>query len=110
METKLIEIRDRATFIAAVAMRVAPANDQQRYLLRRSGYSDTWDDVILMPLDCTNVNYDPYKWTGARTLHHAHLWIREHFDTLKDGDVVDVQFILGETGSPKQSERVDFPL
>ena len=35
----------------------------------------------------------------------AHLYIEKNFDALKDGDVVDVQFILGESDKPKTSER-----
>jgi len=36
----------------------------------------------------------------------AHQYIRVHFDELKDGDVVDVQFIMGKTTEPKISERL----
>ena len=35
----------------------------------------------------------------------AHHYIIEHWDKLRDGDVVDVSFILGETQQPKVSER-----
>lgn len=38
-------------------------------------------------------------------MHTAHEWITKHFHTLKNGDVVDVEFILGETKVPKRSER-----
>jgi hypothetical protein len=37
---------------------------------------------------------------------NAHHWIIEHWDELKDSDVVDVEFILGETQQPKVSEAV----
>jgi hypothetical protein len=33
-----VENRDTATFIPAIAIKVVPANEGQRYLLRRSGY------------------------------------------------------------------------
>ena len=107
MQTKAIEIRDRATFIAATAIKLAPANEEQRYLIRRSGFSSTFDDVILFPLDCRNIEYDPYGWNGARTFREAHLWVREHFDEIKDGDVIDVEFILGEKPAPSISERLE---
>lgn len=35
----------------------------------------------------------------------AHNWIEQHVDELVDGAVVDVEFILGETTTPKRSER-----
>lgn len=44
------------------------------------------------------------QWTSA--MGNAHNWIIDHWQELKDGDVVDVQFILGETKEPKVSERL----
>lgn len=37
----------------------------------------------------------------------AHQFIEDHFDELNDGEVVDVQFILGETKVPKVSESIN---
>jgi hypothetical protein len=36
---------------------------------------------------------------------NAHNFIQAQWDTLTTGDVVDVEFILGETLEPKQSEE-----
>ena len=38
----------------------------------------------------------------------AHNYVLDHFDELEDGDVVDVEFILGETEVKKTSERLPF--
>lgn len=106
MEIKLLEVRDSATFIPVFAMRTVPNGEEQRYLLRRSGYSSEWTNVIVGPLRCGRCEYDPYSWDSrSRTMQVAHEWIQHHFDKLKDGDVVDVQFILSETDKPKESER-----
>jgi hypothetical protein len=37
----------------------------------------------------------------------AHQHIEQNWDLLNDGDVVDVEYILGETSEPKRSERFD---
>jgi hypothetical protein len=37
----------------------------------------------------------------------AHLHIRDQWESIADGDVVDVEFILGETSVKKVSERLD---
>jgi hypothetical protein len=37
----------------------------------------------------------------------AHDHIRQHWDELRDGDVIDVEFILGRSSAPKVSERFD---
>jgi hypothetical protein len=109
---KTIEIRDRGTFIPAIAISTAPANEGQRYLLRRAGYAPDGRTIILMSLtDPSRATYDPHGWPGgARTFPVAHQWISEHFHELEDGAVVDVEHILGETAAPKVSEREGFPV
>lgn len=106
MKAKALEIRDSMTFIAALAVDMNPENEGQRYLLRRCGYpSDGLPNVILTRLDGNGkATNDPYEW-GGRTWPAAHNWIIAHWDELVDGSVVDVEFILGETPAPKESER-----
>ncbi len=104
MKAKCLEVRDSMTFIPVVALNTAPENEGQRYLLRRAGYGQEGDTVILVNLsDCRGAN-DPYEW-NSRTMGSAHIYIEEHWAELNDGDVVDVEFILGETTEPKKSER-----
>ena len=112
MIIKAIEIRDRSTFIPAIAISTAPANEGQRYLLRRAGYAPDGRTIILMSLTQPNrAAYDPYEWPGdVRTFRAAHVWLLEHFDELEEGAVVDVEFILGETQAPKVSERESYPV
>lgn len=120
MKTKLLELRDEGTFIPLLCVDMNPDSDPevqyggfaehraaQRYLLRRCGYPcDGRPNIAIVKARahkdrCSN---DPYSW-GGRTFPIAHHYIIENWDKLKDGDVVDVQFILGETKSPKVSER-----
>lgn len=106
MKAKALEIRDEGTFISALAVDINPVNDEQRYLMRRCGYQcDGAPNVILTRLDGNGkATNDPYSW-GGRTYPIAHGYIIKHWDELRDGDVVDVSFILGETPAPKVSER-----
>jgi hypothetical protein len=108
MEVKCLELRDHATFIPVICIRPLPQNEQQRYLLRRDGYSGTINErcIIMIDAQCRGCAYDPYDWKDRRTKVNAHNYIQEHWLELKDGDVIDVQFILGETTAPKVSERV----
>lgn len=48
---------------------------------------------------------DPYAW-GDRTWTVAHVFIEANWDNLKDGDVIDVEHILGESTTKKLSERI----
>ena len=111
MIVKALEIRDSATFIAALAVEMNPSNDQQRYLLRRCGYPcDGRPNIILTRLDGNATGHgdqptnDPYARSG-RTWPVAHNWIIDHWCELSDGDVVDVEFALRETDRPKLSEQ-----
>jgi len=114
MRTKTLEIRDRMTFIPALAVDMNPTDevgavDAQRWLLRRVGYAcDGSPNIILTRLDgsAKAAFSDPYDYND-RTWRTAHLFIIEHWNELKDGDVVDVEYILGETREPKISERFE---
>ena len=99
MITKTIELRDRMTFIPAIAILVS---GDDGYLARRAGYERPC--VLFGRLDGNGpLRCDAFEWND-RTYHVAHLYIEEHFSELPDGAVVDVAFILGETTEPKTSE------
>lgn len=106
MNSKLFELRDRGTFVPVMVTKVEPANEQEMYLLRRSGYGIPSDLVIMTGLDggLDKATCDPYDWGSNRTRLVAHKYIAEHFDELESGAVIDVEFILGETTKPKISE------
>jgi len=122
MIVKALEIRDAATFIPVIAIKMVPdyvfrfdETNPERYLLRRSGYNFDDPSVVLCRMNCSgvdrNATYDPYAWGNqTRTMPVAHDYITKNFDNLNSGDVVDVEFILGETKQPKQSERIGYPL
>ena len=108
MEIKCLEIRDDGTFMAVICIRPVPVNEAQRYLLRRDGYRGTVDErcIILIKPQCSGVAYDCYDWPASpRTIPRAHDYIAQHWHELKDGDVIDVEFILGERSTKKTSER-----
>lgn len=109
MEIKCLEIRDAGTFIPVICLRPVADNEAQRYLLRRDGYraDDTERCIIFINAQCRGVAYDPYDWpANPRTLRIAHDNIERNWHALRDGAVIDVQFILGETTAPKSSERL----
>ena len=118
MQTKLFEIRDRATFIPILAIRLSCSlehREEETYLLASAGYGSTQKEqaqyVLLAEIagGVGEVACDPHKWSDRRTLLVAHDYIQQHFDELKSGDVIDVQYILEETTNPKVSERLTNP-
>jgi hypothetical protein len=105
MEVKLFEVRDRATFIPVLAIRLSADRGVDRWLLARAGYGRSPENYVLLSrLRGGEINYDTYEW-GDRTMATAHRFISENWQSLESGDVVDVEFILGETQKRKTSER-----
>lgn len=107
MITKMLEIRDEGTCIASLAIRMVSDDPIEDRFLWRSGYPrrDSIPAVVLMLLSDQKATSDPYEWTYGRTMKLAHVWIIEHWDELKNGDVVDVRVTsLGERTEPAAAE------
>lgn len=114
MEVKTFEIRDRNTFMPMLAIRLQIRDNKDYFLLRRAGYGEAQimdteaveePYIILVKLDGVEAQYDSFNWPNPRTLGNAHRYIISHWYELSNGDVIDVEFILGETKTPKISER-----
>jgi hypothetical protein len=108
VEIKCLEVRDAGTFCPVICIHPVASNEEQRYLLRRDGYrADPLEHcIIYIQNQCRGVAYDPYHFPqNPRTHRVAHIYITENWSMLKDGDVIDVEFILGETSKCKVSER-----
>ncbi len=117
MQIKLIEIRDKATFIPAMAVRLLVTEpytegSQEFWLLRRAGYAaeqiahDTSDPyILLIKLDGVEAEYDPFAWSNQRTMGNAHRELIDRWPLYSSGDVLDIEFVLGEVLNPKESER-----
>jgi hypothetical protein len=108
LEAKFIEIRDRLTFIPALALRLGSQNEAEDYLLARSGYRVSQPEkdgpVLVLQLQTCKAKSDPYDW-GDRTMGSAHVYIVDNWERLQSGAVVDVEFILGESDAPVIADR-----
>lgn len=112
-EVKTFEIRDEGTFIPVLAVRLDPQCEQDRYLYARAGYGLNEEEqgryVILWRLNGGEANHDPYGWE-AGTMRAAHAYIAAAWADLKSGQVIDVEFIGGQSKTPKESERTETTL
>jgi hypothetical protein len=106
MKTKMIEIRDRMTTIAAMAIQTPTAlsDDVECAFFRQAGFGHEFPEVILMRIDNQDAGYDTYHWTGSRTMTEAHKFIKANWNVLEDGSVVDVEYVLGESAQAKLPE------
>jgi hypothetical protein len=109
MIAKTFELRDAATFVPVLAIKLEPETEADRYLFARAGYGrESWKQrefIMLCGLSggLGRATSDPYDWDN-RTRQVAHDYIISHFDELASGAVVDVEFLLGITKVPKRSE------
>ena len=99
IDSKTVEIFDKDLHITAIAV----ALQGDRYLTKASGYNRDWQ-ILLGPLGGGMFRNKPHAWDD-RTMAVAHRWIIEHWDVMPDEEVIDVEYILGESGKPKPSER-----
>ena len=114
MLVKLFEVRDRATFIACIGIRLSTFTEVNRWLVARAGYGMTFDEqasyVLFGRLDGDHGAFssDPQRHMDrpGRTMRAAHQHVIDNWDALDSGAVIDVEHILGETAEPKPSERM----
>lgn len=113
MDVKLFEIRDRATFIPVLGVKIEidDPTTAEAWLLRRAGYAvedllgGTFVLLTTLSSGVGRAICDPYDW-GGDTFPPAHDYIARHWDQLKSGDVIDAEHIRGESAAPKPSERL----
>jgi hypothetical protein len=111
-DTKILEIRDRGTCIMCMAAKFSKVTPWESWAIARTGFGGDAEArewyVLLWPMDggCRQATTDPFEWLDSRTLHEAHIYLRDHadWDFIKSGSVIDVEFIRGDTDSPKCSE------
>ena len=103
IEVKRVEIRDRATMIPAIALQVTGGDEDP--LLWRAGYGQQ-PNVVLIHLEGDVSHNDPYHWPveRGRTMRVAHHFLLENWGRFRDGGILDVEYLLGETTTQKMSE------
>lgn len=104
MNAVKIEIRDRATCIAAVVIYVSPLEkDSMPAFHDRFG-----SGVMLIRGDKGKCHWSPEDWCiGGRTMTAAHQYLSASYMLgvmVDDGDVIDVRVLLGEEEHAADSE------
>lgn len=100
MQIKLFELRDKGTFIPLCGVRLLPTNASEHYLIRRGG----WEDSVpyyLFNLQASKIGYEFFDRTYSVALNY----VKENWNEIKSGSVIDIQNILGETSEVAISER-----
>ena len=99
-DMKYFEVRDRATCMAVLAIRIEGDTKEEKAIAAWGGHKGF---VFLIDLSTPRMERSPIEW-GAQDRTHstAHRYIETNWHLLETGSVVDVEFILGESVKPKK--------
>lgn len=100
-EVKTFQIRDKGTCIPVMCVRIVPELADREFL--RAGFRDVPYVIMTDLQNLSKTSYDPHSWEH-RTHSVAHLNIRDNWHELEHGEVIDVEYILGETKQRKEKE------
>jgi hypothetical protein len=105
-EVKLFELRDRGTFIEIYMTKIRPVSLRERGLMRRAGWRVEDPLYTMTRLDLSETMMSEYQAdvANSRTFGVAFKWIVNNWDMLTSGDLVCVEYILGERAEPKPTE------
>lgn len=122
-EVKLFEVRDEGTQMPCMVTAVCRAHTDHEgkddWLMYRAGWGEEYVGLYFAVM-CPEANDYAISFVGAPYVHtwsrrqtsrmliEAWNWVSRHYDKLRSGDVVDVQFILGERREPRQSGWVAY--
>jgi len=104
IETKVFEVRDRATNISVAATRFDPDTVRESSILRHVGVDAA--AILYTNLSSTRSAIDPYELRD-RTNTTTHTFIERNWDDLVSGQLIDVRVILGEALEECESEYED---
>lgn len=111
---KTLEIRDCATLIPAFAIKMVPSDEMELFLFKDAGYRSYANPYIILislqaPWYARRYSAD-WENESPRTMMTAHKYIEENFHILKNGDVIDVEFILGEKERKSINSFIEFKI
>jgi len=107
MEVKVLEVRDKMTFMPVLAIWFNTTDSREHWLLHRAGFHTPTDYLMVAPLtDLHRATTDPFDHSNARTMRTLHQHLYDHWSTIKTGDLIDIEVVLGEKTTPKVSEQV----
>lgn len=133
IELKAFQVRDDGTHIPIVAFKVKPYSrdaselertDREVRIMARAGFDAASEFVVVVILNDNLAHWDPLYWRNGRTMYLVHMALSgretfEHagfpalkpdraekcsFDAMKSGDVIDVEWMVGETDVIKEFE------
>lgn len=101
MKTKVFEVRDSATLLPVLAVKMEGHTEKEKKIVGRGGFASY--HILVTDLENKETNHDPFAWDNS-TMKTIHQYLIQHFDEVENTDVIDAEFIRGESQQPKSSE------
>lgn len=102
-ETKFVALLDRMTCIPCLAMRYTAENIGERAMFKRHGFGRSPDDrytFFYLP-NFGTCSYDPNKLGDDYTAGTCCSYMRDHWEEIESGSVLDAEYLRGEKDEPK---------
>ncbi len=105
-EVKTFELRDRATMIPVMCIFISMSEvkDPDRFLMQRAGWGGGQSPMYMININDGRCQWNAMEW-NLEPYITAHQYIYENWYQLNGGEVIDAEFIRGESKVPKTSER-----
>jgi len=108
--TKVFDVRDVGTKMTLVAVQLGyNYNEDELHATEHAGYGSDEETqrnyvVFYWPVD-KDGSHDTYHWYGRRTEFCAVTFVKAFIEDLRHGEIIDVEWLLGETDYPKVGDR-----
>lgn len=114
MLTKTFEIIDKAWSRPVIATKITPWCAADTRLLAQAGIGfniEGRSNIILVTVildgeGCSRIDAQgwPYSPRGLRIAHH---YFDFHFDILESGELIDIEYLVGETKTKRIDDTID---
>jgi len=110
MKNVVVGVVDNGRSITAmyIIMTAAEDNEAERKMIIDSGWlqggNGYFPGSILLDMENGDVQFSPQAWPN-RTMRVAHEFLDRHYKTIRGGELIDIQYILKETTSPRKAKK-----
>lgn len=103
--SKLIAVMDRCTRIPIIAFKLYPESAEEFVMFKTHGFGDNPEQyTFFYDIVSGKCSYNAYGMGDSYTLTPACVHIRDHWDEVESGTVIDAEYLRGETTHPRTWE------
>lgn len=107
--SKIFEIRDNEKFIPFLVLKLDKITEEEKYLFKKSGYYiSKFNEYLFIRTKENHIATETYLNGINQPLYQIAIeHITQNWETLKDSEVIDINYISGKTNKPVEPYRYD---